>query len=89
MSDDPIPRTFVRTSMLSGKTRERTLTATATQWAMMDNGALIQHALPHLTDGEREFIMTGISDEEWDQAFPEDEEDGPRAAAGDPDEAAF
>jgi hypothetical protein len=30
-------------------------------------GILIQRAMPHLTPGEREFIMTGITPEE----FPE------------------
>ena len=28
---------------------------------------LIQDVLPHLTPAEREFIMTGITDEEWKQ----------------------
>jgi len=30
-----------------------------------DGGDLIQHAFPKLTDGQREFIMTGITPEEW------------------------
>jgi hypothetical protein len=37
---------------------------------------LIQDALPHLTDSEREFLMTGIIDEEWDSLVPYDDYDG-------------
>ena len=36
---------------------------------------LIQHAYPMLSDDQREFILTGITPEEWAAAFPEDEED--------------
>jgi hypothetical protein len=31
--------------------------------------ALIQHIVPHLSLGEREFLKTGITDEEWELAF--------------------
>ena len=31
--------------------------------------ALIQRIVPHLSLGEREFLMTGITDEEWQLAF--------------------
>lgn len=30
-----------------------------------EQGMLIQNAMPNLTDSQREFIMTGIIDEEW------------------------
>lgn len=79
-----VRRKFTRTSMITGKTRTMTLSATAEQWDLMDKGALIQNSLPHLTDGEREFIMTGITDAEWDAAFPEEDED----PAGEPDRGA-
>jgi hypothetical protein len=29
------------------------------------SGELIQKAMPHLSDDDREFIMTGITPEEW------------------------
>ena len=32
-----------------------------------ENGMMIQHALPYLTVDEREFIKTGMIDDEWDQ----------------------
>lgn len=34
-------------------------------------GALIQEALPYLTPSEREFLMTGCTDNEWDEIFRE------------------
>jgi hypothetical protein len=30
---------------------------------------LIQRIVPHLSLGEREFLLTGITDEEWQLAF--------------------
>jgi hypothetical protein len=36
------------------------------------NGALIQNAMPNLNADEREFIMTGITPNEWDAMFGED-----------------
>jgi len=37
------------------------------------NGALIQHAMPQLTPDEREFLMTGITKEEWDATFSDED----------------
>jgi hypothetical protein len=33
---------------------------------------MIQDAFPHLTPSQREFILTGISPEEWDATFPDE-----------------
>lgn len=40
-----------------------------------DGHGNIQDQLPNLTDDEREFLMTGITAEEWDNMFPEEEDD--------------
>jgi hypothetical protein len=37
------------------------------QW--MNTSTLIQDVFPHLSNSDREFLMTGISDEEWDEMF--------------------
>ena len=67
-------RWITRRSHLSGKTRKMLLSAPPTHWEAFDRGGvLIQHALPGLSKQEREFIMTGITPEEWDAAFKEDE----------------
>jgi|TARA_R110002020_G_C16209985_1_gene766920 hypothetical protein len=36
-------------------------------------GELVQDVMPNLTPEEREFIMTGITPEEWDESFLVDE----------------
>ena len=33
------------------------------------NGRLIQDVVPDLSDSDREFLMTGITNEQWDKAF--------------------
>ena len=39
-----------------------------------DRGRAIQNIVPHLSPDEREFIMTGITPDEWGDAFGEDDE---------------
>jgi len=56
-------------SPFSGQNHTRVLNMTPTQYDAWIDGALIQNALPNLTPGEREFLMTGITDEEWDNEF--------------------
>ena len=42
--------------------------------AAYEDGALIQDAFPYLTIGQRELILTGISDEMWGDMFGDEEE---------------
>jgi len=44
-------------------------------WEAYDEGALIQDAFPMLNAEQREFLMTGSTQAEWDAAFPEEDED--------------
>lgn len=62
-----------RTSSFSGIEREMDLPIEPWQWEAYENGVLIQKAMPHLTPDQREFIMTGITAEEWDEVFGGDE----------------
>lgn len=64
---------FTRTSMFSGIKRTRDLPVTEEQLQKYINGALIQDAFPNLSASDREFIMTGVTDDEWDAAFPDAE----------------
>jgi hypothetical protein len=66
---------ITRTSSVSGKTRTLDLPVTQAQIDAWHLGATIQQAMPNLSDDQREFILTGITAEEWDATFPEDEED--------------
>jgi hypothetical protein len=42
--------------------------------AAYEDGALIQDAFPYLTTGQRELMLTGISDEIWGDMFGDEEE---------------
>jgi hypothetical protein len=65
---------ITKKSILTGKTRTIDLPITEAQLARYHAGeALIQDILPHLTPAEREFLMTGITDEEWAVAMGPDE----------------
>jgi len=63
---------IVRKSIVSGKIREMDLPVTEQQMEEWRLGAYAQKAFPHLTPAQREFIMTGIVDEEWPDE-PEEE----------------
>ena len=65
---------FIRTSILSGITRTKEFDITEDQYDAWRKGALIQNVMPHLSDDEREFIMTGITKDEWDEIGAEIEE---------------
>ena len=62
---------ITRKSVMSGITRTRDIDVTETQLANWEQGMLIQNAMPNLSADDREFIMTGITAEEWDEAFAE------------------
>lgn len=52
------------------------LPITEAEWAEYLSGrSLIQDVLPALTNPQREFLMTGTTQEEWTAAFPPEEQD--------------
>jgi hypothetical protein len=61
---------FTRTSPVSRKTHTKDIPCTDEQVFRWVNGELIQKAFPHLSADDREFIMTGITAEEWECLFP-------------------
>jgi len=60
------------TSMLSGKRHTCEIPVTEEQFYAWKGGELIQNAMPNLTPDQREFLMSGVTPEEWDAAFGED-----------------
>ena len=66
---------ITKRSMISGKTNTKDLPVTQQQLDQWQQGAVIQEAMPHLSPDNREFILTGITSEEWDTAFAEDEDE--------------
>ena len=61
---------ITRTSVFSGITRTIELPITQFMVETYERGALIQNAFPDLTDSQREFYKTGVTQEEWDEIFP-------------------
>jgi len=71
-------RKITRVSPLNGKQNTLTLTATPAQWAEFDAGRprrCIQDVFPNMTPAEREFLLTGYTQADWDEMFPLQEED--------------
>lgn len=62
-----------RISSLTGKQHTREIDVTPAQLAAWMNGQLIQVAMPDLSTDDREFIKLGITPEEWEAAFGDDE----------------
>ena len=64
---------IVRTSRLTGNTSAMNINITQAQLAAWVDGSLIQDVMPDISADEREFIMTGITPDEWNAMFGEDE----------------
>ena len=58
-----------RKSTLSGNVNVMDIDVTPMQVASWEQGELVQNAMPNLSAGEREFIMSGITPTEWDEMF--------------------
>ena len=66
---------ITRTSMISGETNTLELPVTEEQLEKYYGGELLQNAFPDLSPGQREFIKTGITEQEWDSMFGGNEDD--------------
>jgi hypothetical protein len=58
-----------KTSMFTNRDHECEIDVTQEQIDSWQNGELIQNAMPHLSADDREFLMTGCTPEEWEEAF--------------------
>lgn len=56
-----------KTSSMTGITRTFDLPITHEQIECYESGELLQVAFPNLTRAQREFLKTGIVQEEWDE----------------------
>ena len=67
---------FVRKSPFSGKVNERFIMARPEDVATFQgvNRPTIQKCFPYMSAEDREFVMTGITPEEWEETFGGEEE---------------
>ena len=63
---------ITRKSLISGNINSMSLPITEEQYNAWEQGTLVQVAMPHLSPDEREFVMTGITPEEWADNFGEE-----------------
>jgi hypothetical protein len=64
-----------RTSQLTGVTHKKEINVTEKELEYYYNGnGCIQNIFPYLSADDREFIKTGITSEEWDNLFGEEDE---------------
>lgn len=64
-----------KTSRISGKYHTMELPITLEAFiAWRDSTTSIQDAFPQLTPNQREFLLSGVTQEEWDAAFPDEDE---------------
>ena len=67
---------ITRKSIISGNVNTMDINVTHEDFEKLESGWLIQSAMPHISADEREFIMTGITPQEWDTEMGCDEDDG-------------
>jgi len=58
-----------RTSPVSGITRNLDIDVTKEQLVRWEAGALIQDVMGHLNAADREYLVSGITDDEWQRMF--------------------
>ena len=65
---------ITKVSTLTGKEHTLRLPVSQVQMERWEMGELAQDVFPHLSASQREFIISGITEEEWDHAFGETED---------------
>jgi len=65
---------ITKVSQLTGKTHTFDLPITSEQIDKWKNGTPIQKVMPQLTPAQREFLMTGSTEDEWEMFFGTEEE---------------
>ena len=64
-----------RTSIITGVTRTLDLSVTEEQLTAHKSGTHAQNAFPDLSADLREFIISGVTPEEWDKLFEDQADD--------------
>lgn len=63
-----------RTSTFTGAYHERLIRLDIHDYVRWRNGEPIQDAMPYLSKAEREYLITGVPEEEWQGLFGEEEQ---------------
>ena len=60
---------ITKTSPMTGMINTMDVSVTEVQIARWQGGMLIQDVMPNLSADEREFIMTGITPDDWEKMY--------------------
>jgi hypothetical protein len=66
---------ITRISQFTGVERTLDLPITQEQLDAWQGGMVIQRAMPHLSKADREFLITGTTQEEWDKYLGSEDDD--------------
>lgn len=66
---------ITRQSSFTGRVHSMDLNVTEAQLNRWEAGELIQNVFPDLSPDDREFLMTGVTAEEWAEFVGDDEDD--------------
>lgn len=69
-----VPITITKISPFSGKSNTIVIMVYHEDWMKYLRGEAIQYCFPYLSANEREFVMTGIPNEEWEKHVKEENE---------------
>jgi hypothetical protein len=63
---------ITKESKLSGTIVTKDIMVTQEQLDAWKGGLMIQDAMPNVSADDREFLMTGVTPEEWNDLFPDE-----------------
>jgi hypothetical protein len=75
---------ITRTSAVSKIERTIDIPCTEEQYFAWESGMSIQKAMPNISASDREFILNGITPDEWDSMCPPEEDDDGISGFDDP-----
>ena len=66
---------ITRTSPVTGEVRTLEIMCSEADYKAWENGALIQNVMSYLSPADREYIISGATQSDWDMLFKDTEED--------------
>jgi hypothetical protein len=66
---------ITRTNPITGEENTLDIPVTEEQLRAWNNGGLIQNVMPNLNADQREFLISGMTPGQFEELFPEDDED--------------
>jgi hypothetical protein len=72
-TNNRIPVRIERTSPVTGKKNVRTIEVTNSDLIRYSKGEAIQNCFPYLSASDREFLISGCTEEDWKELFGEEE----------------